>query len=257
MRLPTMKLFRSGLRRWWRARFGWRWFRGDYGAWAQAREASAGYDDAAVLAQAQQAARDVRAGRALWERDGTLFHAPAFNEPLLAALATLPRPLDVVDFGGALGSTWWQHRARLGQVRWHVVEQPHYVSAGREFEEPALRFHASLAEAVALAPARVILFSSVLQYLPEPRRLLEQADQAGFEHIIIDRTGFISAPRTRLAVQRTPPALGGGSYPCWLFQRAELLAPLAAHYELVAEWPALDELSPEVSHRGLHFRRRT
>lgn len=252
-----MRGFGSGLGKWWRQRFGWRWFRGDYATWAEARGASAGYDDAAVLAQALDAARAVRAGRALWERDGTLFHAPEFNEPLLAALAGIPRPFDLIDFGGALGSTWWQHRSRLEGVRWHVVEQPHYVAAGREFEGPALRFHASLAEALAAVPARVMLFSSVLQYLPEPRTPLAEVAAAGLEHVILDRTSFTTGARTRLAVQCTPPALGGGSYPCWLFHRPELLAPLATAYEEVAEWPALDALAHDVRHRGFHFRRRS
>jgi putative methyltransferase (TIGR04325 family) len=243
-------------RSWWSRRFGWRWFRGDYRTWAEAQRASSGYDQAAILERVVHATREVEAGRALWERDGELFHAPEVNRPLLDALQASRPPgerLEVVDFGGALGSIWRQHRRELGDVRWRVVEQSHYVAAGREFASDTLSFHESMADALAQGPAHVLLFSSVLQYLPEPRRVLAEAAAAGAGSLIVDRTGCIAAPESRLVVQWTPPALGGGSYPCWLFSRTELLAPLASAYALHAEWPALDKLAHDVRHVGFHF----
>lgn len=265
MRTGLRALVPEGLRAWWSHCFGWRWFRGDYPSWAAAQAASAGYDDRAVLARVVAATREVAAGRALWERDGVAFTDAEINAPLLAALTGIGRAaggrLDVVDFGGALGSSWWQHRpelARLGAVRWRVVEQPHYVAAGAEFAREQLGFARSLAEAGREIPPAVILFSGVLPYIENPSDLLEQAVQLGFCDVIIDRTPFIAGGRTRLAVQHTPPGLGGGSYPCWLFDEAALLAPLRmAGYEQIAVWPALDRLDPGVEHRGFHFRRKT
>ena len=67
----------------------------------------------------------------------------------LAAAANGGR-LEVVDFGGALGSTWWQHReelSALGLRRWVVVEQPQFIEAGREFAGEILGFAPTLAAA--------------------------------------------------------------------------------------------------------------
>jgi putative methyltransferase (TIGR04325 family) len=249
--------------RWWRHHFGWQWFRGNYAAWPGARAASPGYDDAAVLTRVAAAVREVKAGRAAWERDGVTFTTPAVNAPLLAALRQSAQTggdrLDVVDFGGSLGSSWWQHRTALGgldSVRWRVVEQAHYVAAGAEFAGDGLSFHASIDEALAGGPPAVILLSSVLPYLESPLDLLTDISARKFPHVIIDRTPLVRSGRARLAVQCTPPELGGGGYPCWLFSRSQLLAPLQADYGLVQEWLALDDLAPGVEHRGFYFRRK-
>ncbi len=252
----------SPARRWWRQRFGWRWFEGDFATWAEARAATQGYDDAAVLARAVAAARAVRAGAAAWERDGTTFAEPAVHPPLLAVLRAVARAeggrLNVVDYGGALGSTWWQHREALAKiaVQWCVVEQPHYVAAGRtEFAGEGLSFEPTLAAAWARTAPTVILFSGVLPYLEQPHAVLAAAVSSGVRHVMIDRTPFWNGGRDWLTVQRTPPELGGGSYPAWIFDRAGLLAPLARDYDCVQEWPGFDDLDARVNYRGLVFSR--
>jgi putative methyltransferase (TIGR04325 family) len=251
--------------RWWRRRFGWQWFRGDYSTWAEARSASRGYDSAAILAQVREAAHAVRDGRAAWDRDGMTFATPATNAPLLETLRNVAASangcLDLIDFGGALGSTWRQYRSELADlatVRWRVVEQPGFVAAGRDLTDSVLSFHPSLDDAVgAGARPAAVLFSSVLPYVEHPGKLLEEVVQREFQHIIIDRTPFIAGGRTRLVVQHTPLQLGGASYPCWLFDRRQLVEAVGATYRLVREWAALDELAADVEHRGFHFQRST
>jgi putative methyltransferase (TIGR04325 family) len=237
-------------------------FVGNYHLWAEARANSRGYEHSAVLAQVIVASRAVVAGRAAWDRDGALFAQPEVNAPLLAALRRIAAGeggrLDLVDFGGALGSTWRQHRAALGDltsVRWRVVEQLHYVEAGREFADTVLSFHPSLDEALQEKTASTLLCSSVLPYLEQPWALLDAAVRRGFRHIVIDRTPFAADGRQRIVVQRVPAELGGGSYPCWLFARDELLAPLAARYRLVSEWPGFDAVDPAAVYRGFWFER--
>ncbi|MEY2878668.1 MAG: hypothetical protein RLZZ15_1048 [Verrucomicrobiota bacterium] len=235
-------------------------FTGDYATWADARAASAGYDDGAVLQKVIAATREVAAGRALWERDGVAFTAPETNAPLLAALRAIAAAeggrLELVDFGGALGSTWWQHRAALrdlASVRWRVVEQPHFVAAGREFADGTVSFHATLRDALGAGPASTLLCSGVLQYLEQPAAVLVEAAEAGLRHVIFDRVSFATDDRERLAVQR-PPADLGGAYPCRLFDRAGLLGPLGPRYRVVSEWTALDDY-PGATFRGLHLTR--
>lgn len=253
----------AGWREQWQQRFGWRWFRGQYGSWSEARAFSDGYDDAAVLARVVAATRAARAKSGAWERDGMVFQSPEQNQPLLGALATASAAnagcLEVVDFGGALGSLWWQHRealSALGLKRWIVVEQPHYVEAGREFANDVLAFVPTLAAAAGCGNAHVIVLSGVLQYVEYPAEVLADAARQGFVRIIIDRTSLVCAGDTRLAVQHTPPDLGGGSYPVWLFEEDDLLGSLHQDYEKVASWSSLDRLARDVKHKGFHFTRR-
>ncbi|MEY4938633.1 MAG: hypothetical protein RIQ93_368 [Verrucomicrobiota bacterium] len=240
-------------------------YAGDYASWAEARRQGRGYEDTAILAKAVAAARAVRDCQAAFERDTVLFHEPSIHGPLLAGLlraaALTAGRLHVVDFGGALGSVWWQHRAwleGLAGVTWEVVEQAHFVAAGqREFERGPLRFRDSL-DACAAEPARsLLLLSSVLPYLETPHALIADVARRGFRHIIIDRTGFVRGRGDRLTVQQVPPAIYEASYPCWFFEREKLLRPLNAGYRVVAEWPSFDVADIAADFRGLLLERRT
>ena len=94
---------------------------------------------------------------------------------LYAALRANGR-LSVVDFGGALGSHFFQNRSLLKDVRelnWTVVEQPRFVQAGQEYlRDNVLNFSSSLDQAIAEGKPDVLLMSSVLPYLPDPLELL-------------------------------------------------------------------------------------
>lgn len=263
MRALVKSLLPAPARRWARRAFGWRWLRGDYKHWAEARAASEGYDDGAVLARVLAATREVHAGRAGWERDGVTFSGEPEPTPLRKALERIAEGeggrLDLIDFGGGLGTTWRQHRAWLATlttVRWRVVEQPAWTEAGRRgFAGEGLEFYETLDEARADGTPAAILFSAVLPYVEMPRALLAEAVRRRMAHVIIDRTGFTSRGWDRLAVQHVPATIGAASYPCWLFDRESLLAPLTEDYVLVDEW-ALDELDGRHDFRGFYFQRR-
>jgi putative methyltransferase (TIGR04325 family) len=259
-------LLRSALpppvRRWLRLALRPRWFRGEFRTWSEARAASQGYDDQAVLARVVAATRQASADNGVWDRDGMVFRTAEVNVPLLAALRKIAAEenghLGVVDFGGAFGSTWRQHRSALSDlpsVFWRVVEQPHYVTAGREFANEVLDFFPTLEAALAGGAATTVLLSSVLPYIEHPLALLEEIARSGLRHVIIDRTSFAVDGRERIVVQCVPKELGGGSYPCWLFSRDSLLRPLAGRYRLVAEWPGFDDIDPKTVYRGFHFER--
>lgn len=240
-------LLPPGLVRAWRRRRGTR-FTGRYENWAAARAASSGYDDSAIFERALGAARAVRDGRAMWERDSVLFHSPEANWPVLAGLlrsaARSDGQLAVVDFGGAFGSVWWQHRRWLEEldVHWRVVEQPPIVAAGRrEIACGALTFHETIDAAGAADRSDTLLLSSVLPYLAEPHALLAEVVRCGFRCVIVDRTGFTHDDADRLTVQHVAPEIYPASYPCWFLRRAGVLAHFTADYRVVAEWTNVEE----------------
>lgn len=207
-------------------------WRGDYPDWQSAVAASTGYDQDAIFTRVRDAARAVRDGDALWERNSVLFHQAEYNWPLLAALTSLiagkegRRAFRVLDFGGAFGSTYWQHKSMLesvGSLSWNVVEQPHIVTCGQaEFTTDILHFWPDMETCTAGEPVDCILFSSVLQYVENPYDLLEQAVALRPRAIILDRTPFADTGE-RITVQHVPPEIYDASYPCrWLDKRRVL-----------------------------------
>ncbi len=232
----------------------WRWLRRMRGRdirfacfegdWTAASRASSGYDAGLILAHAQKAARAVVAGHATFDRDGVAFTEPAYPFPLLAGLmrsaALNAGHLDVVDFGGALGSTYRQCRPFLGALaglRWNVVEQPHVAMAGRqEFSGPELSFFDRAAELPAATAPRVFLTSAVPQYLPRPMDAFDAALACGAKHLIVDRLSLIEGDEDRLCLQYTPAHIYPASYPCWLLSRTRWLAALAPHWQMLCEF---------------------
>jgi putative methyltransferase (TIGR04325 family) len=134
-----------------------------------------------------------------------------------------------------------------------VVEQPHFVAAGREFADDELSFFPTLSAALATGTVSTLLCSGVLQYVEKPDAILREAAQARVQHVVLDRVSFAVDGRERLVVQRPPVELGG-AYPCRLFSRERLLAPLGASYRVCTEWPALDDY-PGATFGGLHLSR--
>jgi putative methyltransferase (TIGR04325 family) len=244
-------------------------FAGDHASWAEAAQASTGYDSALILERVTAALVKVRDGEAAYERDSVLFDRVLLPFPVLAALlrvaATRGGQLSVLDFGGSLGSSYFQCRgflSGLARLRWSIVEQPAFVARGRElFQTEALRFYGNLAECLSQERPDVVLLSSVLQYLEDPHALLERLSDGAADHMIIDRTPCIAGERDRLTVQHVSPRIYPASYPAWLLGLARLRAAPPAPWRLVAEFDALDghveSSAGPVDFKGFVFERGT
>lgn len=217
---------------------------GNYATWAQARRRSGGYDAANILEKVKAATLRVTRGEAAFERDSVVFTEPDYEYPLLAALLWIAAEgkgrLRVIDFGGALGSTYHQYRRFLEvlpELSWQVVEQKHFVECGRQcFEDGRLSFHETIADCCAGGEPSVILFSSVLQYLESPFAPVDEAMGKGVKFILIDLTGFVNRGPERITVQTVPPSIYAASYPCRFFNRADFVRHFEAGYELVMEF---------------------
>ena len=244
-------------------------FTGNYSSWEAAAAAASSYDDAIILERVAAATREVVAGHAVFERDSRLFREPEPNYPLIAALALAGGGdgLRVLDFGGALGSVYFQNRSwlrELGALEWTVVEQPHFVACGqREFTTAELHFAFSIGEALTAGRPDAVLLSSVLQYLPEPWPVLKELAASGCRYLLIDRTPLrLREAGDRIAVQRIPAALYGGSYPVRFLGEAHLHDALAGEFRLVDGFDSYDmELklpgeTASIRYRGEVWRRR-
>ncbi|MBX4954779.1 TIGR04325 family methyltransferase [Rhizobium lentis] len=217
-------------------------FDGPHSDWRSAKAASVGYDAPAILAKVIEATRAVVQGRAAYERDTVVFQERSYSHPLLAWLLYVASRSDlslkVVDFGGALGSSYFQHRsglAHLAELKWCVVEQPHFVSAGRaEFEDERLSFSDSLDEAIDRVKPNVVLLSGVLQYLEYPLEYLESLLSRGVKFILIDRTAAQFDVAAVPFVQHVPAWIYSASYPVWFLNADEMQDKFAKHgYEVL------------------------
>jgi len=242
MCLPPLLV--DAYRKW--ARKGVR-FVGAYPDWASARAASVGYDAQLILDRVSTAQDKVLRGEAAYERDSVTFDVVEYPFPLLAGLLRAANEtggaLRVIDFGGALGSTYFQCRAfldRLPMVHWHVVEQANFVEHGRaRFESDRLRFVSTISASQEIMRPDVVLFCSVLQYIEDVAVRLQEAIDSGCAYIIIDRTPMSVLDDDALCVQHVPAEIYAASYPCAILSEARLRSLLDDHFELIAEFDAL------------------
>jgi len=223
---------------------------GDYRSWGEAMAASTGYDSEIILEKTRLALLAVKNGGAAFERDSVLFDEIEYAWPSLAGLMWVAArsgwTLNVLDFGGSLGSTYFQNLAFLSAlpgVRWNIVEQPQHVKTGKEwFEDDHLRFYADIRDCLAETQPNVVLLSSVLQYLERPYAVLDQVLALPCELVIIDRTPFWSGPVDRLCVQAVPPSIYPASYPSWIFSRQEFRSRLDDDWQCIVTFDNPDRL---------------
>lgn len=230
------------------------WLSGDYQSWNEAVAASTGYDSEIILEKTRSALLKVKNGEAVYERDSVLFDEIQYTWPVLSGLmwvaACNEGNLNVLDFGGSIGSTYFQNRyflSSLKRVRWNIIEQPSQVKVGKEnFEDDSLRFYESISDCLADTEPNVVLLSGVLQYLEDPYMILDQALKLSCKHIIIDRTPFWAGPEDRLCVQTVPPSIYPASYPSWIFSMRKFEDSLRDRAQIIAQFDCLDNLSSQV-----------
>jgi putative methyltransferase (TIGR04325 family) len=240
--------------------YGWH---GNFSRWEEALVESSGYDSDVILEKVKASALKVKIGSSAYERDSVLFEKTEYSFPLLSGLMWIAArnkgKLNVMDFGGSLGSSYFQNRLFLdsiSEVNWCIVEQPGFVKAGIEyFEDEKLHFFYSIDECMNSYDIDVIILSSVLQYIEKPFVLLDQIMSAGFKYILIDRTPFINR-NDRITLQKVHPGIYKGSYPCWFFNKDRFINRINNYYKLVIEFDALDEANIRSEFKGFIFQKK-
>jgi len=213
---------------------------GNYTSWKEAARNSESYDLPVILEKVKKATLAVKNGEAAYERDSVLFSKAAYNWPLVSILLKIAQEnhnaINLIDFGGSLGSSYFQNRNflnKLSRFNWMVVEQDHFVSVGNEhIEDAVLRFSSDLQKAKDRSGANTLLLSSVLQYLEKPYEFLDGLESDPFEYLVVDRTIFVDLPEDRITVQSVPEEIYKASYPCWMLSRSKFLEYMDKQYNL-------------------------
>ena len=226
-------------------------FSGNYSSWKEAQKFSTGYDSVLIIEKVKEALLQVKNGRAAYERESVLFNKIEYSRPLLAGLlwcaSRSHNKLILLDFGGSLGTTYFQNRKFLNdldELRWCIVEQNQFVECGKKyFEDDQLKFYYDIDSCVREWRPNILVLSGVLQYLERPHEEIEKILKYDFEYILIDRTLFLAAPiPDRPAVQNVPPGIYGfkASIPVWFFNQGDLMKHFTGRYEVVEEFPTID-----------------
>ncbi len=223
-------------------------FEGPFESWEAASANSTGYDADDILSRVLEATLKVKHGEAAFERDSVLFDNIDYPWPVTAGLmwaaARSDGRLDVLDFGGSLGSSYFQHAgllSALADVHWNVVEQPHFTRAGRaELQDGRLRFHGSIAECMEESNPNVILVSSVLQYLADPDPVVAELCEVGSSAVIVDKTVVNASARHRIYLQHVPASIYPASYACRSLSESTLIANFSPTYRLECAFDSTD-----------------
>ena len=126
--------FNSILRKFFPSKYGWF---GNYESWELAKFLSSGYDFDNIFKKCCEASEEVKKGIAKYERDTKLFYKNEYNWPLLSNLMWLASlnkgSLNLIDYGGSLGSTYFQHISFFSNLKlnWNIIEQNSFVEYGK------------------------------------------------------------------------------------------------------------------------------
>lgn len=223
-----------------------------------------GYDSNGIVNKVKDALLKVKNGNAAFERDSVAFDKYEYTWPVLTGLlwiaAQRSGKLSVLDFGGSLGSTYFQYKKFFLQldIQWNIVEQRTFVECGKEyFEDTNLHFFLNAEDCFKAQEIDVVLLSSVLPYLEDPYGLLQKLIDLKPSFMIFDKMPFlIGESPDRLTVQTVHPSIYSASYPSWFFNEQKFLDFLKPNYELVEEFDGTDKANIPSVFKGLIFQRK-
>lgn len=208
----------------------------------------------------ERALGEVLDGRALFERDSLLQHQPATCWPLMLALRDLqargtPQPT-VLDYGGGLGSVYFQHRPWWTSdrpVTWNVVELPEIAATGRRLvQDPQLQFFDSLDEAVRHRPPDLIVAAGIVSMVPRPEALLHALAALGAQWVFVDRVPVSQRQGQHLITRQVVPrSIYESESQFWFFDECRFLQILSSHWEIVGQ--SLSDCDDPVWVEGYHY----
>ena len=210
-------------------------FEGPFTSWTQAVAQSATWDAPEITELSLRSALAAKEGKVACEHDGVPFKDPLYSQTMLAFLLLASRDgvLNIIDFGGGLGSGYFQNarllRLMSSPVQWHIVERPIFVKLGTEhFQNDTIRFYSSLGEAIRHSKSNSLIFSGSLQYVDEPFELIDEAGRSAIRILAFDRTLTWERSDDGIFLQRPDPkAHYRATYACRCFSKERLTTRLA------------------------------
>jgi putative methyltransferase (TIGR04325 family) len=241
--------------------YGWH---GNYKSWESAKAKCTGYDDIDIFNKVRDTSRRVKTKELAFERDSVPFEKIDYSFPLLAGLMWIAYQnkgkLNVMDFGGSLGTSYYQNMAflnSLSEVHWCIVEQPHFVREGqRSFSDEKLEFFNSAEECLNTYQIDLVLLSNIIHYLEKPYNFLEEIISKNIKYIFIDRTLLLPGLKERLTIQKVPKKIYKARYCCWLLSETKFLKLFSDKYDLIFDFNVNGNINIRSLFKGYLFKQK-
>lgn len=247
--------------------YGWA---GNYNTWNEAKLKSTGYDHDEILKKVRASLLQVKNGTAVYERDSVLFDEIQYSWPLLAGLlyaaGRSQGRINVLDFGGSLGSTYYQNKKfldGLSEVSWSIVEQKQFVDVGqKDLEDHRLKFYYDVESCKEKNNPNVLVLSSVLQYIEDWEGMIQFLLKFNIDILIIDLTPFSISGKERITVQKVQPSIYNAAYPCWIFNEIKFCNIIETKYNLIEAFQTMESLrihlseNDEAVYKGFIYQRK-
>ena len=191
-----------------------------------------GYDDTHIPFETLEAIYETKDTDGKYERDSSIIVGEpnfAFKALEWIKKASNNKCINIVDFGGSLGSTYFQLLPYLSdyETTWNVLEQESFVTVGKKnLEDKNLKFYSKIDDFKSTDCSRIFFSSSTIQYLEEPFEVLRGLNLRDYEYLIFDRISVIDLQKDRLTVQIVPPSRYKSIYPCWFLSESNFITQI-------------------------------
>ena len=196
---------------------------GNYSSWLAAKNDSLGYDHKIIFNKSKESFLKVINGVAKYERDSVPFYSDNVNYSLIKLLNSLQdkrkKPLNVLDFGGSFGSTYFQNLIYLkdkNKFNWFILEQKHIVNYVKNFKLNKNLFFSFSIKKFLKKNIDIVLFSGVLQYLSNPIDYINLLLKKKIKYFLILRTPF-QTNKESIKVQVIPDHIYRATLPIRIF----------------------------------------
>lgn len=213
---------------------------GSYGSWEDAKEDSKGYDDKVILDKVFKLTSKYNITEGYIQKRLTDY--TWFLLTIIGVVASYKNKINVLDFGGALGTTYWKNQDILTkfqgkEMNWTIIDQPHFVKLGQEkIQNNRIRFVYDFKD---IDDVDIVLFSGVLMYLnkTEYENVIMRTKTTKARFIVVDRQ--LVGCEEKICVQKvSDPNYYTSSYPIRVMRKETLINDFGDLYELIAECSA-------------------
>lgn len=209
-------------------RYGSGWS-GNYESWQDAMKDCTGYDDPSITEKTLSSIVETKDQSDRYERDSSIIEGTpdfAFNSLRWIKSFAKENKINLVDFGGSLGSSFFQLKPSLDNysVKWNVIEQEHVAAVGKsKLENEQLKFFSNFQNIPDASSISTFFSSSAIQYLQDPYKVLHDLNLGQFNYLIFDRLSVLESDKDRLTIQVVPKKRYKAIYPCWFLSKKKFL----------------------------------
>lgn len=213
--------------------FGKIYFSREKKNWSKALEDSKSYQDNIIIDKVIKTYRNIKnLNLEFYERDGLLFEKKIDETNLLNFLndhIDASKSLEVLDFGGSLGSRYFSNYNFLNKnnISWNIVEQKKFVDYGKKnLQKKNLQFYYSVDDCLKVKKIDCVVFSGSLQYLEKYFELLQYIKKYKIKSILFDFLPLSNFKNHRIFIQNIPKKIYKSSYPIRIFSKENFIKDL-------------------------------